>query len=156
MAALQFVELSEATQELWRSNTTVLHGSRVRLEPYDAALHGAKLFEIGGRDESIGRYYPPSVPLVYDSAEHMISFFEARLATGNAQMYVVVDQISGKPIGSYSLLDIQRVNRSVEIAAIWLAQSARGTGVNAECIFLLLQHCIEVCIGVCVGLSLSV
>jgi hypothetical protein len=50
---------------------------RVILEPLRDD-HFPAIFEVGGQDPDIGRFYPASVPLVYDSAEHMKDFFHVR------------------------------------------------------------------------------
>jgi RimJ/RimL family protein N-acetyltransferase len=43
-------------------------------------------------------------------------------------------------VGSTSLLHVDRVHRSLEIGATWLASTFHGTGVNRECKALLLAH----------------
>jgi RimJ/RimL family protein N-acetyltransferase len=46
-------------------------------------------------------------------------------------------------IGMTSMLNIDPVNRRVEIGSTWLAKSAQRTGVNAEAKLLLLNHAFE-------------
>lgn len=42
------------------------------------------------------------------------------------------------------LLDMRSAHKAVEIGATWYSSDARGTVVNPESKFLLLQHCFDV------------
>jgi RimJ/RimL family protein N-acetyltransferase len=60
------------------------------------------------QDPEIARYFPPSVPVVYSSPEHMRTFFEARMKN-NVHTFVVF--CDDKIVGSYSYIDIQPQHR---------------------------------------------
>jgi RimJ/RimL family protein N-acetyltransferase len=62
----------------------------------------------------------------------------------------VIDYASGKAVGMTSYLNIDSTNRRLEIGATWYARRLQGTGLNAECKFLLLSHAFEAlaCIAV--------
>jgi RimJ/RimL family protein N-acetyltransferase len=50
---------------------------------------------------------------------------------------------SGRAIGMTNYLNIDAVNRRVEIGGTWYRASAQRSGVNTECKFLLLRHAFE-------------
>lgn len=55
-----------------------------------------------------------------------------------------IDSSPPRVVGSSSLLDMRRAHKAVEIGATWYSSDARGTVVNPESKFLLLQHCFDV------------
>lgn len=55
----------------------------------------------------------------------------------------VVRTLDGRLIGSSSYLNIDGLNRRLEIGATWYVESARRTGVNTEAKLLLLQHAFD-------------
>ncbi len=69
-------------------------------------------------------------------------WFEEAIAGGNRQAYVVRTP-AGVVVGSSSLLDLNRVHRTVEIGHTWYAVDAQGTAVNPASKRLLLGHCFE-------------
>jgi RimJ/RimL family protein N-acetyltransferase len=57
---------------------------------------------------------------------------------------VVIDKKSGQCIGSTRYYNISEHNRNLEIGFTWYGKAFRGTGINKQCKFLLLQHAFEV------------
>jgi RimJ/RimL family protein N-acetyltransferase len=48
-----------------------------------------------------------------------------------------------RAIGSTSYLDIRPHDRTLEIGWAWLTPAAWGTGVNTECVYLMMRHAFE-------------
>jgi RimJ/RimL family protein N-acetyltransferase len=115
-----------------------LQGKAVRLEPL-ALLHAEDLFA-AGRDEEIWRYMPRPVFQSADDTRSWIASTLQSAANGAEIPFAVVDQASGKAIGSTRYLDIQRDHSSLEIGWTWLAKAHQRTRVNTECKYLLLRH----------------
>ena len=85
--------------------------------------------------------------------EAMATDIEARLdvqANGGGLPFTVIDRASGAPIGMTTYMNVDAVNRRVEIGATWYRATFQRTGVNTECKRLLLGHAFEAleCIAV--------
>jgi RimJ/RimL family protein N-acetyltransferase len=55
-----------------------------------------------------------------------------------------VERSSGRVIGSTRFMNIDRVNRRVEIGSTWIAPAWQRTAVNTEAKYLMLKHAFEV------------
>ncbi|MFJ5623234.1 GNAT family N-acetyltransferase [Peribacillus loiseleuriae] len=62
---------------------------------------------------------------------------------GKQYPFVVIENGTGKIIGSTSYRNIQFDNESLEIGSTWYHPSKWRTAVNTECKYLLLQHAFE-------------
>lgn len=119
----------------------ILVGKFVRLEPL-AEAHIPGLAKIG-LDPRIWRY------MRYGRVEteaQLVSWVRELLelqARGTDLPFTVVHQTTGDPIGCTRYLDIDRVNRAVEIGGTWYGVEYQGSLVNSECKYLLLRHAFE-------------
>jgi N-acetyltransferase len=119
-----------------------LEGKIVRLVPLSEA-HVPGLAEVGLHPE-IWRY------MLYgnvDNEEKLLTFVQdllARQSKGTDLPFAVVDKDRGKPIGCTRYLNIDLVNRGVEVGGTWYGPAYQRTGVNTECKYLLLSHAFEV------------
>ncbi len=70
---------------------------------------------------------------------------QALLARQRGQDYpfVILDQASGRIAGSTRFREIDAANRSLEIGGTWLGKDFRGTAINRNAKFLLLQFAFE-------------
>jgi len=133
-------------QAPWPPDVT-LRGEHASLVPLSAA-HGAGLAE-AVRDGELWKLWYTSVA----SPDDMAADIGARLAK-RAQSawlpFAVIDRASERPIGMTNYLNIDPVDRHLEIGATWYRRSAQRTAVNTECKFLLLRHAFEAldCIAV--------
>jgi len=59
-------------------------------------------------------------------------------------VFATVEQDSGRVIGSTRFMNIDRVNRRVEIGSTWIALPWQRTAVNTEAKYLMLRHAFEV------------
>jgi RimJ/RimL family protein N-acetyltransferase len=57
--------------------------------------------------------------------------------------FTVMDRKSGEVVGMTSYMNIDVVNRRVEIGSSWYARRVQRTGVNTEAKLLLLRHAFE-------------
>ena len=118
-----------------------LEGKRVRLEPI-GSQHAGDLFE-AGNDEAIWRYLttPPFASLA--DAQDWVKMCVDRMAGGSRVQFAVVLPESAKAIGSTGYLDIDRVNRTLEVGMTWYGVAYQRTFVNTECKYLLLKHAFD-------------
>ena len=124
-----------------------LHGLLVTLEPLSRE-HCAEL-EDAVRDGELWNLWYTSVP----RPEGVAAEVDRRLAlqdAGSMLPFVTRRVTDGRAIGMTTYMNIDAANRRVEIGSTWNAQSAHGTGTNAESKLLLLRRAFETldCIAV--------
>jgi RimJ/RimL family protein N-acetyltransferase len=59
-------------------------------------------------------------------------------------VFATVERSSGRVIGSTRFMNIDRVNRRVEIGSTWIATAWQRSAVNTEAKYLMLRHAFEV------------
>lgn len=62
---------------------------------------------------------------------------------GSMIPFTVIDNQSSKPVGMVSYMNIDKTNKRLEIGGIWYRKKNQRTGLNTECIQLLLTHAFE-------------
>ena len=63
---------------------------------------------------------------------------------GESIVFATVERKSGRTIGSTRFMNVDRMNRRVEIGSTWIAPAWQRTGVNTEAKYLMLRHAFEV------------
>ncbi|MCU1303498.1 MAG: N-acetyltransferase, partial [Candidatus Sulfotelmatobacter sp.] len=120
-----------------------LEGALVRLEPI--RREHAKPFWEAAKDalDDIFQWipYPMRSP---DDFENVVDKAFAEQDRGESIVFATVERTSGKVIGSTRYMNIDRINRRVEIGSTWIAPAWQRTGVNTEAKYLMLQHAFEV------------
>jgi len=119
----------------------VLEGSRVKLIPLVMA-HAEELWE-SARNEDLWEHYTFRKIESFEKFKEFLSGSLKEADSGKGFTFTVIDKATGKMVGGTSFLDIQPASRSLEIGRTWLAKELHGTGLNAECKFLLLRYCFE-------------
>lgn len=124
-----------------------LHGKGVSLVPLDTS-HEADLAEAAA-DGELHRLWYTTAP----APERVGAEIERRLKLcerGSMRPFAVVARPSGRAVGMTTYLNIDPVQRRLEIGATWYRKSVQRTGLNTECKFLLLSHAFETldCIAV--------
>jgi len=124
-----------------------LPGTLARLEPLSQA-HRDDLVEavLDGELWNLWYTFIPQPAEMHAAIETRL----AQRAVGATMPFAVIEQASGKAVGMTSYLNIDAVNKRVEIGATWYAKRLQGTRLNAECKLLLLSHAFETleCIAV--------
>jgi RimJ/RimL family protein N-acetyltransferase len=71
-------------------------------------------------------------------------------AAGSMLPFTVIALLSGRPVGMTTYMNIDAINRRVEIGSTWYAAAVQRTGLNTEAKLLLLRHAFEAldCIAV--------
>ena len=123
-----------------------LRSARVTLEPLDHR-HGADLIE-AVKDGELWQLWYTSIP----SPEGMRAEIARRLdlrAAGSMLPFAVFDA-AGRCAGMTTYMNIDAVNKRVEIGSTWTAASAQRTPLNTQCKRLLLGHAFDTlgCIAV--------
>jgi N-acetyltransferase len=117
-----------------------LEGVFTRLEPL-SLVHHAGLCEIG-LDAPIWQYYqyPITTP---DEMRAFIETAQAQQAQGISLPFAIVEQASGRIVGSTRFMNIDRINYRVEIGTTWQGQAWWSSPINTEAKYLLLRHAFE-------------
>ena len=120
--------------------TPVLDSQRVRLEPLTEA-HLSALEDVAF-DERIWRYMMTRVKTRDDLRGWIEAALRAR-ETGNVLPWVTVLKSEGRVVGSTRFLDLDLMNKTVEIGHTWIAPEYQGAGVNPEAKLLQLRYAFE-------------
>lgn len=131
----------------WPPAPLVLEGEHVRLEPLSAE-HAEGLREAiadGGLDALWFTLVPSP-----ERVEGWIEQTLALTADGRALAFAVRRKRDGRIVGSTRYMNIEEVQRRLEIGTTFYAASVQRTALNTECKRLLLQHAFEAlaCIAV--------
>jgi RimJ/RimL family protein N-acetyltransferase len=120
-----------------------LQGSVVRLEPIRRE-HAELFWEVAKNDlEDIFRWIPYSMKTPADFERLIDKAFEEQ-EHGESIVFATVDRASGQTIGSTRFMNIDRINRKVEIGSTWIAPAWQRTAINTEAKYLMLRHAFEV------------
>jgi RimJ/RimL family protein N-acetyltransferase len=120
-----------------------LQGTVVRLEPLRHE-HSDLFWQVAKNDlEDIFRW----IPYVMKTPEDFRGVVDKALAEqqrGESVVFATVECSSGRAIGSTRFMNIDRLNRRVEIGSTWIAPAWQRTAVNTEAKYLMLRHAFEV------------
>ena len=119
-----------------------LEGSVVRLEPIRRD-HAGDFWNVA-KDalDDIFRW----IPYRMNTREDFQRLVEKALdeqERGESAVFATVERVSGRVIGSTRFMNIDRVNRRVEIGSTWIAPAWQRTAVNTEAKYLMLRHAFE-------------
>lgn len=117
-----------------------LSGTTARLEPLEQR-HCGDLIE-AVKDGELWRLWYTSIP----APEKMEAEIDRRLGlqtSGSMLPFAVVDLTSGKAVGMTTYMNVDAVNRRVEIGSTWYRRSVQRTPINTQCKLLLLTHAFE-------------
>jgi RimJ/RimL family protein N-acetyltransferase len=100
-------------------------------------------------DGALHRLWYTTVPAPED-VEAEINRRLGLQAAGSMLPFTVIEKASGQAVGMTTYMNIDAVNRRVEIGSTWYRKSVQRTGVNTECKHLLLSHAFDTlgCIAV--------
>jgi N-acetyltransferase len=120
-----------------------LEGSVVRLEPI--RREHAELFWQVAQDalDNIFQWIPYRVQTPEDFKQ-LVEKALGEQERGESIVFATVERASGNVIGSTRFMNIDRVNRRVEIGSTWIAPAWQRTAVNTEAKYLMLRHAFEV------------
>lgn len=117
-----------------------LNGPGARLEPLDHR-HCSDLID-AVRDGELWRLWYTSIP----APEKMDAEIDRRRglqASGSMLPFAIIDMATGKAVGMTTYMNVDAVNRRVEIGSTWYRRSVQRTNLNTQCKLLLLTHAFE-------------
>ena len=120
--------------------TILLQNDFVLLRPIE--LKDAKAIAAVARDERIWEH----IAYTLATEEDVVEYVEKQVALtekGERIVFVIMDQLTNKIIGSTSLYDFSLEHARCEIGSTWLTPAYWRTAINTNCKYLLLQHIFE-------------
>jgi RimJ/RimL family protein N-acetyltransferase len=117
-----------------------LEGSSVRLEPLSESHHDA-LCAVG-LDPELWMWIPMQV-LDRDQMMNFIRRELAEQAQGTSIPFATVEHSSGTVIGATRFMNIDVVNKRVEIGSTWIAKPWQRTAINTEAKYLMMRYAFE-------------
>lgn len=134
--------MSSPTTPLNITVPLTLEGSVVCLEPIRRE-HAELFWEVAKDDvEDIFRWIPYSLKTPEDFQRLIEKAFDEQ-ERGESVVFATVERSSGRVIGSTRFMNIDRVNRRVELGSTWIAPAWQRTSVNTEAKYLMLRHAFE-------------
>jgi N-acetyltransferase len=120
-----------------------LEGTVVRLDPIRSD-HAADFWNVA-KDalDNIFEWIPYRMNTREDFQRLIEKAFDEQ-KRGNSVVFATVEKVSGRVIGSTRFMNIDRINRRVEIGSTWIAPPWQRTAVNTEAKYLMLRHAFEV------------
>ena len=120
-----------------------LEGSVVRLEPIRRD-HSGDFWEVS-KDalDDIFQWIPYRMKTREDFQRLVEKAFDEQ-KRGESVVFATVECGSARVIGSTRYMNIDRMNRRVEIGSTWIAPAWQRTAVNTEAKYLMLRHAFEV------------
>ncbi len=92
-------------------------------------------------DDSVFKYMPMRSSV--RTKNEIRRYIDFQLSRPSTIVFAVVDNSTGKAIGSTSYMNIRPEHRGLEIGSTWIAKHARGTKVNPSMKYLMLKHAFE-------------
>jgi len=120
-----------------------LEGAVVRLEPI--RREHVDSFWDAAKDalDNIFQWIPYRMKSKEDF-QHAVEKALAEQERGESVVFATVDRSSGRVIGSTRFMNIDRINRHLEIGSTWIPPAWQRTAVNTEAKYLMLRHAFEV------------
>ena len=120
-----------------------LEGKFVRLEPLQME-HASQLWDVMKNDaEDIFRWIPYLMRTAED-ARHFVKSVLGEQQRGVSMPFATVQRSCEKIVGSTRFMNIDAINRHVEIGSTWIAPPWQRTAVNTEAKYLMLRHAFEI------------
>jgi N-acetyltransferase len=129
----------ERTAEPWPPEAELL-GVHACLVPLRAE-HAVALAD-AVKDGELWRLWYTNVPMPEEMEGEIARRLDLQVR-GSMLPFTVLDTASARPVGMTSYMNIDAVNRRVEIGSTWYARSVQRTGLNTECKRMLLGRAFE-------------
>lgn len=135
--------MNEIFTPLQISLPLMLEGSAVRLEPIRRE-HAELFWNVAKTDlADIFRWIPYAMKTREDF-EKLVGKAFVEQERGESIVFATVERSSGQAVGSTRFMNIDRVNKRVEIGSTWIAPAWQRTAVNTEVKYLMLRHAFDV------------
>ena len=119
-----------------------LEGRYVIVECLSKDKHGANLYEVYGPDSPADMWtYLFQNPV--QSQEEWSALLDQMLAAQDRFYYAIVDKESGKALGTFALMRINRGSRVIEVGSVTYSPQLKRTRLATEAQYLLARYVFE-------------
>ena len=119
-----------------------LEGRYVIVECLSKDKHGADLYEVYGPDSPADMWtYLFQNPV--QSQEEWSALLDQMLAAQDRFYYAIVDKESGKALGTFALMRINRGSRVIEVGSVTYSPQLKRTRLATEAQYLLARYVFE-------------
>ena len=119
-----------------------LEGRYVIVECLSKDKHGADLYEVYGPDSPADMWtYLFQNPV--QSQEEWSALLDQMLAAQDRFYYAIVDKESGKALGTFALMRINRSSRVIEVGSVTYSPQLKRTRLATEAQYLLARYVFE-------------
>lgn len=123
-------------------NLERIEGQYVVIECLSKDKHGADLYEVYGPDSPVDMWtYLFQNPA--QNQEEWSQKLDQMLAAQDRFHYAIVDKESGKALGTFALMRIDRNNRVIEVGAVTYSPELKRTRLATEAQYLLARYVFE-------------
>ena len=123
-------------------NLERIEGQYVIIERLSKDNHGADLYEVYGPDSPADMW----TYLFQNPAQNQAEWsqkLDQMLAAQDRFHYAIVDKESGKALGTFALMRIDRGNRVIEVGAVTYSPKLKRTRLATEAQYLLARYVFE-------------
>lgn len=121
----------------------VMTGRFCRLEPIDADLHTADLFNAFGKDQDARNWtYLPYGP--FRSEAELRGWIDSTCLGDDPCFFAVIDLASGKAAGVASYLRLEPTTGVIEVGHIHFSPLMQGRPISTEVMYLMMRQVFEV------------
>ncbi len=120
------------------SQPVTLSNELVTLEPI-SIKHTQDIVE--AIDAAVFKYMPMRSAVI--STNEVRRYIEFQMSRANTIVFAVINNETGKAVGSTSFMNIRADHYGLEIGSTWISKSSRGTKINPAMKHLMLEHAFE-------------
>ncbi|KXU12412.1 Protein export cytoplasm protein SecA ATPase RNA helicase [Streptococcus oralis] len=119
-----------------------LEGRYTILETLSSQKHAKDLFAVYGPDSPRDMWtYLFQEPV--ETLEELERLLEQLEASTDRVYYAILDKVSGKALGTFSLMRIDQNNRVIEVGAVTFSPALKRTRIGTEAQYLLARYVFE-------------
>lgn len=133
-------EMLKWTPRPWPARVT-LTGEYCRLEPVNAAVHGALLYQAYALDD--GRMWTYLVDGPFSSEHEFMEYMRRIEASDDPMHYAIIDKKNDQPLGTMALMRINPAHGVIEVGSVKFSPLLQRTRISTESHYLLMKYVFE-------------
>ena len=119
-----------------------LEGRYARIEALSVEKHAEDLFAVYGPDSPREMWTYLFQPPV-ENLEELIAALKQMIERKDRFYYAIIDKVTGKALGTFSLMRIDQANRTIEVGAVTFSPALKQTRMGTEAHYLLARYVFE-------------
>ena len=119
-----------------------LEGRYARIEALSVEKHAVDLLTVYGPDSPRDMWTYLFQPPV-ENLEELIVALKKMIERKDRFYYTIIDKVTGKALGTFSLMRIDQANRTIEVGAVTFSPALKQTRMGTEAHYLLARYVFE-------------